>query len=59
MPKLTAQQIKKREQELMAFHRGQQRRVIREMFPSSLPNSRGAVSPLGGTAVPAKQSRKK
>jgi len=52
MSKLTAKQIKKREDELMAFWRAQQRE-LNAMFPSTLPNSRGATSPLGGLAKPA------
>jgi hypothetical protein len=50
MPKLTKQEIKRREREWMEYHRSRQREV-NAMFPSTLPNSRGAVSPLGGVAV--------
>ena len=53
MPKLTKQEIKKREQELMAFHRAQQRTRSGMMFTSSEAGGRGAVSPLGGVAKPA------
>ena len=59
MPKLTPQQIKRRERELMEFHRSRQRTVARELFPASQPGGRGATSPLGGLAVPAEQPRKK
>lgn len=59
MPKLSKQEIKRRERELMDFHRAQQRRVEREMFPSALPGSRGAVSPLGGVAVAKPPARKR
>lgn len=50
MPKLTREQVKARERELMNYWRARQREV-NAMFPSTLPNSRGAVSPLGGVAV--------
>lgn len=58
MPKLTREQVKAREQELFAYWKSQQRRV-QEFFPSSEAGGRGAVSPLGGTAVPAKQQPRK
>ena len=58
MSKLTPQQIKRREQELFAYWKSQQRRV-QEFFPSSEAGGRGHVSPLGGQAKPAEQPRKK
>ena len=59
MPKLRKQEIKRREQAHMDYWRAQQRTIARELFPSVLPGGRGAVSPLGGTAVPAKQPARK
>jgi hypothetical protein len=36
------------------FHRAQQNRDKLAFFPSTLKGDRGATSPLGGQAVPAK-----
>jgi hypothetical protein len=49
--RLTAKEIKKREQEWMAYLRARQV-FARALFPSLEPGSRGPVSPLGGLAVP-------
>jgi len=53
MPKLSREQVRKRERELMEHHRAQQRTVQRELFPSLQKGGRGSVSPLGGVAQPA------
>jgi hypothetical protein len=61
MPKqLTRKELNRaREQALWDYHRAQQRKVQRDMFPSLQAGSRGATSPLGGQAKPAQQPRGK
>ena len=56
MKKMTKEEVWEREKQLMEFYRSRQRQM-KMMFPSTLPNSRGQVSPLGGVAKPKEAKR--
>lgn len=58
MKKMTKEEIREREKQLMDYHRAQQREA-QAFFPSSLPGSRGATSPLGGLASPSSSKERK
>jgi hypothetical protein len=61
MPKqLTRKELNRvKERALWDYHRAQQKLLSRDLFPSLLPGSRGATSPLGGLAKPASQKATK
>ena len=49
MKKMTIAEIREREKQLTEYWKAQQQ-AKQSIFPSSLPGSRGAISPLGGIA---------
>ena len=52
MPKPRTDAERAKEKYWAEYWRAQQNRDKRAFFPSSLPGSRGAISPLGGVAKP-------